>query len=251
MHRLLVDTASLNEDSPALPREAERHLRVLRPEQGETIELFDGRGSARTYEWKGALAAKGGIRTCPRPASSLTLFACVTKGSRWDWTIEKATELGVSRIVPVISDRTIVRIPKNERAAKRERWVRIAEDAARQSDAMWLPEIAEAVDFRESLALVRETDCFVGALVNPPPPPLAVALQWHLKQKPGPVNMSVYVGPEGDFTPDELSSLLEIATPTSFGPTILRAETAAIFALSVAVAVLASRNCSESEAREP
>ena len=242
MHRLLVDTASLSDNSPSLPHEAERHLRVLRPKTGEAIELFDGNGSARTYEWNGALAACGEIRTMPRPDSSLTLFACVTKGSRWDWTIEKATELGVSRIVPVISDRTIVRIPANERTAKRERWVRIAEDAARQSDAMWLPEISEAVDFQESLAMVRKTNCFVGALVNPPPSPLAVALQRHLEQKPGPANISVYVGPEGDFTPTELSSLLEIATPTSFGPTILRAETAAIFALSVAVAALASRN---------
>ena len=238
MHRLLVDTSSLDDDSPALPREAERHLRVLRPERGEAVELFDGRGSARTYEWKGVLTAKGGVRKCPRPASSLTLFACVTKGSRWDWTIEKATELGVSRIVPVISDRTIVRIPRSERAAKRERWLRIAEDAARQSDAMWLPEIPEAVDFEESLALVRETECFVGALVNPPPQPLLVAIRERLTHKAEPVNMSIYVGPEGDFAPDELSSLLEIATPTSFGPTVLRAETAAIYAVAVAAAVL-------------
>ena len=242
MHRLLVDTASLNDDSPALPREAERHLRVLRPEKGEEIELFDGMGSARTYAWNGALTACGDIRTMPRPASSLTLFACVTKGSRWDWTIEKATELGVSRIVPVISDRTIVRIPADERAAKRERWLRIAEDAARQSDAMWLPEMTEAVDFRDSLALVRETDCFVGALVKPPPPPLMVAMQKFLDGRADPASISIYVGPEGDFTPDELSALLAIATPTSFGPTVLRAETAAIFAASIASAALSSQH---------
>lgn len=242
MHRLLVDTASLNDDSPALPREAERHLRVLRPEKGEEIELFDGKGSARTYAWNEALTAYGDIRAMPRPASSLTLFACVTKGSRWDWTIEKATELGVSRIVPVISDRTIVRIPASERAAKRERWLRIAEDAARQSDAMWLPEITEAVDFRDSLALARETDCFVGALVKPTPLPLMVAMQKFLDGRTDPANISIYVGPEGDFTPDELSALLAIATPTSFGPTVLRAETAAIFAASIASAALSSQH---------
>ena len=250
MHRLLVDAASLSADSPSLPREAERHLRVLRLERGETVELFDGNGSARTYKWDGALAAHGEIRTSPRPDSSLTLFACVTKGSRWDWTIEKATELGVTRIVPVISDRTIVRIPKGNRTAKCERWLRVAEDAARQSDAMWLPEIHEAVDFQESLALVRETDCFVGALVKPPPPSLAGALQKHLELQAGPANISIYVGPEGDFTAGELSLLLDVATPTSFGPTILRAETAAVFSLSVAVAALASRNEVRSESRQ-
>ena len=164
----------------------------------------------------------------------------MTKGSRWDWTVEKATELGVTRIVPVLSERTIVRIPKAERAAKRERWLRIAEDAARQSDAKWLPEICAAVDFADALPLVKDTTCFIGALTNPPARPLAGAVQEKVKgegegeQR----NLAVFVGPEGDFTPEELKALMEIATPTSFGPTILRAETAAIFAVSVLVSLL-------------
>ena len=157
----------------------------------------------------------------------------MTKGSRWDWTIEKATELGVTRIVPVISDRTIVRIPKAERAAKRERWLRIAEDAARQSDAKWLPEICEAVDFRDALPLVSETTCFVGALTNPPPKMLLTAVEDVRRETRDGKAVSTFIGPEGDFTPEELKALLEIAIPTSFGPTVLRAETAAIFAVSV------------------
>ena len=238
MHRLLVETKLLNEESPVLPADAAKHLKVLRPKPGEEIELFDGQGSCRTFKVQGLRFDEQG---CLVPTSetlnfkpltlNLTLFACVTKGSRWDWTIEKATELGVTRIVPVISDRTIVRIPKDDRAAKRERWLRIAEDAARQSDAKWLPEICEAVDFKDALALVRETTCFVGALTNPPPEPLAKAFFNAETQRHG--ACSVFVGPEGDFTPEELKALLEIAIPTSFGPTILRAETAAIFAVSV------------------
>ena len=153
----------------------------------------------------------------------------MTKGSRWDWTIEKATELGVTRIVPVVSDRTIVRIAPDERAAKRERWMRIAEDAARQSDAKWLPEVLAPVSFAESLALVRETTCFIGALTTPPPPMIAEAI----RTSPSPFAFSLYVGPEGDFTPSELAALVAIATPVSFGSTILRAETAAIYGLSV------------------
>ena len=235
MHRLLVETALLSQEAPQLPRDAARHLRVIRPEPGEKIELFDGKGRWRVYAWNGGLRAAGEVQEVPRPPSGVVLFACVTKGSRWDWTIAKATELGVARIVPVISDRTIVRIPKGERAAKRERWMRIAEDAARQSDAKWLPEIGDAVDFADSLPLVRETTCFVGALTDPPPRPLLAAMA-ECEPSPGrPV--AVYVGPEGDFSPEELSALLECATPASFGPTILRAETAAIFAVSVAAAV--------------
>ena len=248
MHRLLVETDLLDEVSPVLPKDAAKHLKVLRPKDGEEIELFDGKGRSRVFQVSGSKFQVSGSKfqagcglvavspTCQvKPGScGLTLFACVTKGSRWDWTIEKATELGVTRIVPVISDRTIVRIPKDERAAKRERWLRIAEDAARQSDAKWLPEICEAVDFKDALALVRETTCFVGALTNPPPEPLAKAFFNAETQRHG--ACSVFVGPEGDFTPEELKALLEIAIPTSFGPTILRAETAAIFAVSVLVA---------------
>ena len=234
MHRLLVPSESLAQDLAVLPQDAVRHLKVLRPKPGEEIELFDGRGRTRRYAWSPAgLRACGERATHPAPSSQLTLFACVTKGSRWDWTIEKATELGVTRIVPVISDRTIVRIPKAERAAKRERWQRIAEDAARQSDAVWLPEIVEAVDFADTLPLVKACTCFVGALTDPPPRPLLEAVR---ASDPLPSDLAVYVGPEGDFTPDELRALLACATPVSFGPTVLRAETAALFG----VAVLAS-----------
>ena len=234
MHRLLVDTATLESDRPVLPTDAARHLKVVRPEAGEEIELFDGKGRGRVFAWDGALRAVGSVRLAPRPGAAISLFACVTKGSRWDWTVAKATELGVARIVPVISDRTIVRIPKSERSAKRERWLRVAEDAARQSDAKWLPEVEEAVDFADSLAMVRETNCFVGALTDPPPPPLLAAVRAGGARPSLPP--AVYVGPEGDFTPEELAALLAVATPASFGPTVLRAETAAIFAVSVVAA---------------
>lgn len=242
MHRLLVDTALLAEDAPTLPADAARHLRVVRPRAGEEVELFDGKGRWRVYRNGVAPGGKSpsplvaidpAIRTIEQPRTSLTLFACVTKGSRWDWTIEKATELGATRIVPVISDRTIVRLPKSERAAKRERWFRIAEDAARQSDAKWLPEIVEPVDFCDALPLVRETTCFIGALTMPPSPPLLTAIQANGKADK---SWATFIGPEGDFTSEELSALMQIATPVSFGPTVLRAETAAIFALSVLAA---------------
>ena len=246
MHRLLVPSEQLASDSPVLPKEAANHLKVLRPKDGEEIELFDGCGRSRRFSVAGGgknfrLAALSPVCTAPRASRSLTLFACVTKGSRWDWTIEKATELGVTRIVPVVSARTIVRIGADEREAKRARWIRIAEDAARQSDAKWIPEIHEPVSFAESLPLVRETSCFVGALTNPPPQPLLKALidlqqaaiPAPVPHSPFPDSLSIYVGPEGDFSPEELAALIEIATPVSFGSTILRAETAAIYGVSV------------------
>ena len=245
MHRLLAKAEDLSLETPSLSKEALGHLKVLRPRDGEEIELFDGCGMKRVYTYS---RASGGL-VAARPAEMssakrlpLVLFACVTKGSRWDWTIEKATELGVSKIVPVVSERTIVRIPLGERAAKRERWMRIAEEAARQSDAAWLPEISEPVEFPSSVEMARETDCFVGALVNPPAKPLLAA--YGSVPRAAGRDVSLFVGPEGDFTPDELASLLAVATPTSFGPTVLRAETAAIFGISVLAAALVCESAS-------
>ena len=246
MHRLLVETDLLLSDAPALPKEARDHLRVVRPKAGEEIELFDGQGRWRTFAVRrpdgssaSALVPVSEVRTSARPSASLTLFACVTKGSRWDWTIEKATELGVTRLVPVISDRTIVRLAPGDGAAKRARWQRIAEEAARQSDAKWLPEILAPVAFADSLPLVRATTCLVGALADPPPEPVGAALA----RLADAADVAVYVGPEGDFTPQELSALREVATPVSFGSTVLRAETAAIYGISALKTFLDVRAC--------
>ena len=240
MHRLLVATETLSEAKAVLPPAAARHAKVLRLKPGEEVELFDGRGRVRRYvSSSDGLSAAGDVTYLPPPSVRITLFACVTKGSRWDWTVEKAVELGVSRIVPVISERCIVRLAPSERPAKAERWRRIAEDAARQSDAVHLPEVMSAVDFPDALALVRECRTFVGALTKPPPPPLWTLLaSERTSTRPCAGGWGLFVGPEGDFTPDELSVLLSVAVPASFGPTILRAETAAIFGLSVLAAAL-------------
>ena len=241
MHRLLVPEALMSSDTVTLPADAARHLKVIRPRPGEAVELFDGCGHTRRCQWDGArLLADGPAVAFPPPPTELVLFACVTKGSRWDWTIEKAVELGTTRIVPVISDRCIVRLPPAERPAKADRWRRIAADAARQSDAVWLPEVLEAVDFPEALARVKSCGrVFAGALCTPPPQPIWNAVAAVAGKADA--SLGIFVGPEGDFTPEELRDLLELATPVSFGPTILRAETAAIFGLSVLAAASQSR----------
>ena len=235
MHRLPTDTDSLGNGVAALSREAAAHLRALRPEKGERFELFDGKGAWRVYEYDGAaLVAAGPVERCGRPETRLALFACITKGSRWDWTIEKATELGADLVVPVISERTIVRIGRDERNAKLARWRRIAEDAARQSDAKWIPEIMPATDFHKAAELASEHMTFVGAITTPPAPPLLEAVAAARPQAGA--TLAAFIGPEGDFTPEELDALVKVARPASFGPSVLRAETAAIYAIGVLAA---------------
>jgi 16S rRNA (uracil1498-N3)-methyltransferase len=234
MHRLLVTTETLQAEAPSLPEAARRHLKAVRPKEGEPLELFDGAGATRVYAWRdGRLAAAGALERAARPSRELVLFACVTKGARWDWTIEKATELGVTRLVPVLSARTIVRLAPDERAAKCERWRRISEEAARQSDAKWLPEIDSPVDFPEAVKRAAACACYVGALTDPPPKTI---LEVATADDDGP--LGIFVGPEGDFTPEELAALLAVATPVSFGSTILRAETAAIYGAAVLKALM-------------
>jgi 16S rRNA U1498 N3-methylase RsmE len=90
------------------------------------------------------------------------------------------------------------------------------------------------ISFDGSLDLVRLTECFVGALLDSPPEPILKALS----KRKGERSPAVFVGPEGDFTPEEMEKLLSVAIPVSLGSTILRAETAAIYALGAVKAYL-------------
>ena len=86
MHRLLVEPSLLDAQTVMPPKDAARHLKVLRPKPGEEIELFDGQGRTRVFKWcatDGTLTDPGAVTPHPAPAELLTLFACVTKGSRW------------------------------------------------------------------------------------------------------------------------------------------------------------------------
>ena len=236
MHRCLVTTENLLADAFTLGRDASRHLQtVLRVKPGDRVTLFDGQGRTRpaviTSAGKSglALAAETPLRRHPRPACGVTLFACVSKGKRMDWTVEKAVELGVARIVPVISGRTVVRLGAEDGDAKTDRWLRVAEEAARQCGAAWLPELAHPVLFQDSLPRVAQAAPVFVAALTPAAVPLRAALAAHSAPPP---QAGWFVGPEGDFTPAELDALLGAgAVPVSLGPQVLRAETACLYGL--------------------
>jgi 16S rRNA (uracil1498-N3)-methyltransferase len=233
MHRHLVTPDALLADTCVLGKEEARHLQtVLRVKPGDSIQLFDGAGHTCAATVSGleknslTLTIVEPVVLHPKASCSLTLFVCISKGKHMDLTIEKAVELGVVRIVPVISDRTIVRIDADDREAKADRWMRIAEEAARQSGRAWLPEILTPRSFKESLALVQQTTPTFVAALTPDAQPLRDALQ------ATPQQAGWFVGPEGDFTPDELQRLLDAgAIPVSLGPLVLRAETACLYGL--------------------
>ncbi|HNX36531.1 MAG TPA: RsmE family RNA methyltransferase [Kiritimatiellia bacterium] len=237
MHRCLVQTHELFAEAFALSRDEARHLQtVLRAKPGDRVTLFDGQGHTRlaviaSVEKHGlSLAAEAPAVKHPRPPCRITLFACVSKGKRMDWTVEKAVELGVGRIVPVISDRTIVRLDANDGDAKVDRWLRVAEEAARQCGSVWLPEITPPASFRASMTLMAGTAPVFVAALTPGAQPLRAALAaFHAT---APHQAGWFVGPEGDFTPAELEELLAAGTiPVSLGQQVLRAETACLYGL--------------------
>ncbi len=238
MHRCLVKTEELLADAFTLGRDEARHLQtVLRVKPGDHVILFDGRGRTRAasitaVERHGlSLIADAPVLEHPCPPCCLTLFACVSKGNRMDWTVEKAVELGVGRIVPVISDRTIVRLDADDGVAKVSRWARVAEEAARQCGAARVPEILSPIPFKACLQDVAASAPVFVAALTPTAKPLREALAAYATPPP---RAGWFVGPEGDFTPPELVALLATgALPVSLGPQVLRAETACLYGLCV------------------
>ena len=238
MHRCLVKTEELLADAFTLGRDEARHLQtVLRVKTGERVTLFDGQGRTRaavitSVEKHGlSLTADAPVQEHPCHPCFITLFACVSKGNRMDWTVEKAVELGVGCIVPVISDRTIVRLDAEDGIAKAARWSRVAEEAARQCSATWLPSIIPPAPFKACLPIVTKTAPVFVAALTPGAKPLREALAAYAEPPP---LAGWFVGPEGDFTPAELDALLAAgAHPVSLGQQVLRAETACLYGLCV------------------
>ena len=228
MHRCLVRTEELLAETCSLGREAARHLQtVLRVRPGDPVMLFDGRGRTRAATVSAAdrcgltLTAAGPALDHPRPACALSLFACVSKGAHMDWTVEKATELGATRIVPVISARTVSR-PSDAAL------VRIAEgrpgSAAPRGCLRFRPRCSST---RPSPSPRRRSPLFCGRADARSP-----AAARRAGRLPGAPTAGWFVGPEGDFTPAELAALADAgATPVSLGPQVLRAETACLYGL--------------------
>lgn len=249
MHRCPIDSARLrSQGAIALDRSESRHLQtVLRLRQGDEVELFDGRGSTRRVR-AAALSREGIVFEPvdpepvfhPRPRCAVTLAACIGKGHRMDWTVEKAVELGAARIIPVVSERTIARPDPADFDSKSGRWARIAIETVRQCDSAWAPEIMAPTPFAEAVAELRKNGApLFAAILRKGTRPVREALDALRAANPPPAAAGWISGPEGDFTPAEEDALIAAgATPVSLGRFILRAETAAIYGLCVLGAAL-------------
>ena len=208
------------------------HLtRVLRAQPGQQFELSDNR-SVQLAEVVEVHQRRVGFRliepvpAAPPPTFRVTLVAALTKFERFEWMIEKATELGVETILPVQSERTEKGLLRG--ADRRvERWRRIARESSQQSRRDTLPVILDPAPLDASMA----ADCRWRLLLDERRTAEPLASVVHPSM--GGETAAILVGPEGGWTDGECESLAAAWRPVSMGSRILRAETAAIAALAV------------------
>ncbi len=219
-----------------LPDHAAHHAReVLRLRSGDGVSVFDGAGN----EWGAVLdavtrrevTAHLGERLVPRPESPLRLELALSplKGDRMELVVQKATELGVSAIRPVVTARTDAAARPALHGSRQERWGKVASGAAEQCGRAVVPEVAQTVTlerllelpFHGTKALLLERDA---------PPPLASLAR--------PAALLLLIGPAGGFETWETERLAAAGfQAVALGPRILRAETAAIAAVALAQAL--------------
>ena len=238
MKRAFADQNIWREKESELSAEESRHLlTVLRTRPGEEIEIFDGQGQTARAELIAGRKNTARIRirteTMRRVAPHLPafiLFQAVPKHSGMELIIQKATELGVQKIVPVMTERVVVKLNDAAAGQRVERWQKIALAAVKQCQSAWLPEICPVVPLAGAVAGIKSDLQIFGALASQTP----VFKEILRKVDRSAVrSITLVIGPEGDLTGEEQQLLINANfKPASFGTEVLRVETAAIFGLS-------------------
>ncbi|MGI8684321.1 MAG: RsmE family RNA methyltransferase [Acidimicrobiales bacterium] len=208
-HAFVADLAA-----PVLDDDDRHHLeRVLRLQPGQAVTVSDGRGGWRRCTWRGGgRVDPAGPEEVEAPADPLVTVAfALTKGERPEWVVQKLTEVGVDRIIPFRAARSVVRWDEEKAAGQAGRWRRVARQAAMQSRRARLPEVAAVAAFAEVVAVATVTAALAAPEGGPPS-----------LDRP-----TLLVGPEGGWDEGELACGLPVV---GLGPTVLRAETAAMAA---------------------
>ena len=222
------------------PEESHHLVAVNRAQAGDTVVAFDGRGTEWVCELTGArkngavLKVRFKQKVRPLPYE-ITLGQALPKGPGMDAIVRKATEIGVARIVPLESERTQVHLEGDRSDKKIEKWQTAALEAAKQCGNAFLPEIFPVQSASAFLNAARGYDLKLIASLQPGAKSLKVVLaNFSAAQKRAPKKVLWLIGPEGDFTPAEMSQSQSAGfEPITLGPLVLRCETAAVYALSV------------------
>ena len=234
MHRFYADPARSSEDLVFLSEEDARHaLSVLRLKEGQTVEVFrDG----QRYEAEIISAGRDGV--CVKPlyllpsteaSLSVTLFQGLPKSDKMDFIVQKAVELGVSRIVPVSMNRCVVKLTPKDASHKLERWRRIAREAGKQCGRCIIPEITEPCP----LSRLPSLSFLPGLNIVPWEESEGTGPLAFSRSHPAPASIGILIGLEGGIDRDEIALLRQAGfIPVTLGKRILRTETAGLAAVA-------------------
>ncbi len=238
--RCFIDPGQWDQPEIALAPEESHHLaRVLRIRPGDAVMLVDGQGHQARAEVITVRSASVRVRInanarsyTPPPAVPITLIQALPKHALMDWIIQKATELGVRAIWPVITERVVTQIKGRVAEDRCQRWRKIAREAIKQSGILWQPSIQPVRPISEILPLLPEFSLKLVASLHPSAVPFSMLLK-NLPCQTG-LRPALIIGPEGDLSDEETAALHKAGgLLVRFGQTILRVETAALYGLSV------------------
>lgn len=241
MPRFYLPPTQCQADSLLLTgREAHHALHVLRLRRGDHVSVLDGAGreflcEVETNDHDQLHLAVLEKRSCPPLPCQITLLQALPKGKLIESIIQKATELGAARIVPLLTERVVTHLDAKEAASKSEKWQMVAIEAIKQCGAPWLPRVETPVAPAHFLARNETFELPLLASLHPgAKSPRDYFQAFQAEHGRPPKSACVWIGPEGDFTPSELAQIQAAgALPITLGPLVLRTETAAIYSLSV------------------
>lgn len=241
MHRFFVEEPAMGVNSITITGGDVNHIKnVLRMSVGDKICVINGQNNKEYYCEITALGSDTvDTRICEiresdqELANEIVLFQGLPKSDKMELIIQKAVELGVHTIVPVSTDRTVVKLDAKKEANKRKRWMSISESAAKQSGRLRIPEVTQVVSFREALEMAGKMD------VRLIPYELAEGMEKTREImsgiQPG-QSVAVFIGPEGGFESSEIEKAREIGIQSiTLGKRILRTETAGLVTLAMLV----------------
>lgn len=238
MHRFFVEPSQIGEKEIVITGPDVNHIRnVLRMRAGEELLAADGQGSEyrcilrelQDSEIRAEICRKfSGSAELP---SRITLFQGLPKSDKMDLIIQKCVELGVFRIVPVTTKRTVVKLDAKKEESRRKRWTAVSESAAKQSGRGIIPEISGVQSFREAVEEAGELDV---CLIPYEKAENMARTREILSGIPAGASIGVFIGPEGGFEEEEVKEAMEAgARPITLGRRILRTETAGMAVLAM------------------
>ncbi|HHU70024.1 MAG TPA: 16S rRNA (uracil(1498)-N(3))-methyltransferase [Thermoanaerobacterales bacterium] len=221
-------------------QEALHIYKTLRLKKGQKIHIFDGTGIDYFCEIQSIQKNLVEVNILDKytsytnPPIDVTIFQCLPKANKMDFIIQKTTELGISTIVPVISDRTVVKIESEKKLyARVERWKKIALEACKQSNRSYIPNIYKILSFEDcfNTEMITNSQLLIVLWEEEKAKNLKDILR---QNKNGLKRVCFFIGPEGGFIKEEVDLIIQRGgIAASLGPRILRTETAAITVLSI------------------